>query len=396
MHSPCQLVALGIINALSSEHSQIAEGLLEGDSAGISLCDDLPNGPVLTASVSDLQLLPVPDEFRRYNSRLSQLLIAAYQQISAEVEAIKGEMDAARIGVVLGTSTSGIASGETAIAHYAATGKFPADFFFSQQEMGTPAEFLAEYAGFGGPAITVSTACSSSAKAFGVARDLITANVCDAIIVGGADSLCKLTLAGFSSLEATTASQCNPMSKNRDGISIGEGAALFLMMAKPKGVQLLGIGESSDAFHMTHPDPDGHSAEIAIRTALDQDDRHPDQIGYINLHGTATVQNDAMEAGVVSRVFGSRVPCSSTKPLTGHTLGACGAIEIGFCWLLLTGGAIDRLPPHCWDGCPDETLPELQFVDQSKRYVLPDPPAMISNSFAFGGSNCAVVIGYHE
>jgi len=246
-----------------------------------------------------------------------------------------------------------------------------------------------------GPALTISTACSSSAKVFASGRRLIETGQCDAVIVGGVDTLCKLTLNGFSALSAVSDEQCMPFSKNRNGINIGEGAALFLMTAKPSGVKLCGVGEASDAYHISAPHPEGVGASAAMQAAIQQANISPDDIDYVNLHGTATAQNDTMESIAVLNVLGEKVPVSSTKGRIGHTLGASGAIEVGFCYLTLSGlNENGLLPLHAWDGQPDENSQQLHFVqqgdflDKSKRrhYCL-------SNSFAFGGSNVTVVIG---
>ena len=212
------------------------------------------------------------------------------------------------------------------------------------------AEFAARYLGLTGPRYTISTACSSSANAFARRARLLAAGRCDAAVVGGADSLCRLTLNGFDALESLSPELCNPFSRNRRGINIGEGACVFLVTRTPSAVRLCGVGESSDGYHMSAPDPDGRGAEIAIRAALAQAGLQPADVGYVNLHGTATLKNDEMESRVVARVFGTATPCGSTKSLIGHTLGAAGAQELGLCWLLLDGERGRRLPPHLWDG----------------------------------------------
>jgi len=195
--------------------------------------------------------------------------------------------------------------------------------------------FVAEYLGLDGPAYTIATACSSSAKVFASAQRLIEAGFCDAAIVGGADTLCRMTLNGFDSLEALAKDYCNPFSRNRDGINIGEGAAMFLMSTEESAVSMLGVGESSDAYHVSAPHPEGDGAALAMMRALEAAKLTPGDIDYINLHGTATELNDAMEGRAVSKVFGDRTPCSSTKSMTGHMLGAAGANEVAALWLTL-------------------------------------------------------------
>ena len=230
-----------------------------------------------------------------------------------------------RIGVVLGTSTSGIEASERAVAHRLSQGAFPPEFHYRQQEIGRLAPFLAEVLGLTGPALTVSTACTSSGKALVTARNLLRLGLCDAVITGGSDSLCKLTLNGFASLESVTATLCNPLSRNRCGINVGEAAVLFLLRREPAEVALLGAGASSDAHHISSPEPSGRGAEAAMRAALAEAGLPPEGIGYLNLHATATPKNDEMESLATARVFPDGVPCSGTKPLTGHTLGARAA-----------------------------------------------------------------------
>ncbi|MCB1568103.1 MAG: beta-ketoacyl-ACP synthase, partial [Xanthomonadales bacterium] len=294
--------------------------------------------------------------------------------------------------VILGTSTSGIGESECAMPQRLASGQWPAGYHYGQQEMGAPSRFVALASGACGPAWTISTACSSSAKAMASAARLLRAGIVDAVIVGGADSLCAFTIGGFSALEAVSAKRCNPFSRHRDGINIGEGAALFLMTRDTGAVRLAGWGESSDAHHISAPEPSGAGAMVAMREALARAQVDASQVDYVNLHGTATQQNDAMEACAVATVLGDRVPVSSTKPLTGHALGAAGGIEAGLCWLSLAQNPQHRLPPQWWDGCADPELPDLDFVAPGRRASAPLRYAL-SNSFAFGGSNAALLLG---
>jgi 3-oxoacyl-[acyl-carrier-protein] synthase-1 len=293
--------------------------------------------------------------------------------------------------VLIGTSTSGIAAGEDAMDSLTAGNGMPADYHYRQQEIGMAAEFLARYLRLNGPRYTVSTACSSSAKVFASGERLLAAGLCDALVLGGCDSLCRLTVNGFDALSSLSDGLCNPFSANRNGINVGEGAALFLLTREEAPIRLAGVGESSDAYHMSAPDPTGKGAEIAIRQALDNANVAPELIGYINLHGTATPKNDEMESRVIERVFGSETPCSSTKSQIAHTLGAAGAIEIGLCCLLL-GEHNDsrRLPRHLWDGEPDPALPAIGLTAGESIW---EHDLFMSNSFAFGGSNVSVIIG---
>ena len=228
------------------------------------------------------------------------------------------------------------------------------------------------------------------------AARLIRMGLCDAVVTGGVDSLCAFTVAGFAALESVSAARCNPLSANRKGINIGEGAALFLMTAEPAAVALCGWGESSDGHHMSAPDPAGGGARIAMAQALARAGLEPAQVDYINLHGTATRQNDAVECLAVHELFSDQVPVSSTKPLTGHTLGAAAAVEAALCWLAMQDdNAEGLLPPHLWDGVPDPALPALNLVAPGARLGRPLRWAL-SNSFAFGGSNATLVLGRQQ
>jgi 3-oxoacyl-[acyl-carrier-protein] synthase-1 len=332
----------------------------------------------------------VAPEHAVYASRNIRILRAAVEQIQPDIEAATERFGAARVGIVLGTGTSGVEEGLDAYAARLENGRFPADYDYRCQEISAPSEYLRRALRLKGPAFCVSTACTASAKAFSAARRLLRLNLCEAVIVGGVDSLCRVTLNGFNALESVAADRCNPFSRNRDGINIGEGAAVFLMTREPGPVRLLGVGESSDAYHISAPDPDGRGAELAMHKALTDARAAPGAIDYVNLHGTATPQNDRMESHAVARVLGCAVPCSSTKPLTGHLLGTAGASELAFCWMLLNETHAAPLPPHVYDGEPD---PELAALNLEPRARATKCAVTLSNSFAFGGNNACVILG---
>jgi 3-oxoacyl-[acyl-carrier-protein] synthase-1 len=292
------------------------------------------------------------------------------------------------VGIVLGTSTSGIGEGERAIQALVHEGALSPEYDYGQQELGSPARFLSTVLGLTGPAAVISTACSSSAKALASAGRWLAGGLVDAVLVGGADSLCRFTIAGFSALDSVSAERCNPLSLNRKGINIGEAAALFLLGRAEGPVRLAGWGETSDAHHISSPEPTGLGAAEAMRLALARAQLKGPQVGYVNLHGTATRQNDTMECLAVDAVLGREVWVSSTKPLTGHTLGAAGALEAALCWLTLTDPQ-GRLPPHWFDGQPDPELPALHLVPAGQRERV---DAVLSNSFAFGGSNASLAL----
>lgn len=325
-----------------------------------------------------------------WHSRNNQMAHAAYSQIQADVAQAIQTYGAARVGVVIGTSTSGIAETEQALEYRAQNGKLPDSFAYPAQEMGATAAYIATVSGCLGPTYGISTACSSGAKALASARGLIRAGVCDAVISGGVDTLCKLTVQGFSALEAVSDSPCNPFSRNRKGINIGEAGALFLVTKEPKGAELKGVGSSSDAHHISAPDPAAGGAIASMQEALDDAGITAAALDYVNLHGTATTLNDQMEATAMAAVCGPETPCSSTKPVTGHTLGAAGALEAAICWQLLQNP--QRLPCQYWDKIPDPALPILNLVKEN----TPPPKSIdytLSNSFAFGGNNIALLLG---
>ena len=389
------LHALGMINALGGDLDSIVPALAVGDARGMASVHTGIGDAFVGSVVTPLELAPSAD-LARYDCRNNRLLLAALAQIAPAVDAARERYGAHRIGVVLGTSTSGIEAAEAAFVYQAQAGALPSSFNYRQMEIGTAAPFAAAALGVKGPAYTISTACTSSAKAFASARRLLQLQLCDAVVVGGVDSLCELTVQGFASLESTSSARSNPMSRNRCGINVGEGAAVFLMSRDEAAVRLAGVGESSDAHHISSPDPQGVGGELALREALADAGIAPSSIGYVNLHATATRKNDEMEASLMSRVFPEGVATSGTKPLTGHQLGAAGATELGFVWLTLARQDV-ALPRHLWDGEADPALPALDLVETERfspreaatqggtRYAM-------SNSFAFGGSNVSLIL----
>ena len=301
-----------------------------------------------------------------------------------------------RVGLFLGTSTSGILQTELAYRQRdPVTGTLPADFIYgTTHNTFSVADFTRHYFGLTGPAVVVSSACSSSAKVFASARRMIAAGLIDAAVVGGVDSLCLTTLYGFNSLGLISEQACRPFDTQRNGISIGEAAAFALLERTPEhldadAVLLLGVGESSDAYHMSSPHPDGLGARMAMQDALKMAELMPSDIDYINLHGTATQSNDAAEGKAIQHVFGSGTPCSSTKGATGHTLGAAGGLEMVICALALQNGL---LPAGLNTQQLDPTLDLDYLLDNREQPVT----HLLSNSFGFGGTNCSLVFARAE
>lgn len=378
---------LGLACALGCDPAQIAGGLFAGDRSRMRVGAPWLEGHRGRFGAIEETLPQLPEQLHEYDCRNNRLALLVIRQIEAAVAGLCENLGARRIGVVMGTSTSGIASGE---ARLGGAGE-DSYSYRRQQQMGGLAEFVARYLQLEGPRITVSTACSSSANAFASARRLLAGNVCDAVVVGGVDTLCGMTVKGFHSLSALSAGQTQPFSAARDGINLGEAGAVFVMSREPARIRLCGVAASSDAHHMSAPHPQGRGAEASMRGALADAQLDAADIGYLNLHGTGTAQNDVMEAEAAANVLGGEVPCSSTKPLTGHTLGAAGALEAAFCWLALDRG---QLPLHAFDGEYDPALRPLNL------YTGAQPPRApryaMSNSFAFGGSNCSLILGLQE
>ncbi|MBQ4890103.1 beta-ketoacyl-[acyl-carrier-protein] synthase family protein [Shewanella sp. MMG014] len=400
------ITQIGLCTPLGNSSKDVLQNLLSASTDAMVLRDDLLfNASTRVGAINNANLLDIPAELTQFDCRNNQLLYTAAASITADIEHAKKQYGADRVAVVLGTSTSGISKGEAALAYHQQHGEFPPSYHYAQQELGSASDFLRQLYQLSGPCYTVSTACSSSAKVFASAKRLLLADLCDVVIVGGVDSLCQLTLNGFNALESVSKGLCNPFSQHRDGINIGEGAALFVLKKAQEDAQsrsksqvyLAGIGESSDAHHISAPHPQGLGAISAMQAALADASITSAQISYVNLHGTATPKNDAMESLAMQQVFNSSnnneaasIPlCSSTKPLVGHCLGAAGAIEAAFCYLLLSDANLQQqLPPHVWDQQQDMNNPILPFVTPGQSAEL---TFIMSNSFAFGGSNASVI-----
>jgi len=343
------------------------------------------------AGVDDQRL---PDALSRYDCRNNRLTLMGLETdgFGDRVREATARYGADRVGVFLGTSTAGILQTELAYRRRdPATGALPDDFHYrTTHNAFSLAEFTRDHFGLTGMAMAISTACSSSAKVFAAAARQLALGTIDAAVVGGVDTLCLTTLYGFASLQLTSKNPCRPYDASRDGISIGEGAAFALLernaLPAPGTVMLLGVGESSDAYHMSSPHPEGLGARLAMEAALRSAGLSPADVGYINLHGTATPANDAAEGRAVAALFGDTVPGNSTKGYMGHTLGAAGAIEALVCAMALTDG---RLPGSPGTGALDPSIPiryQLRGEDRPLRHAL-------SNSFGFGGSNCSLILG---
>jgi 3-oxoacyl-[acyl-carrier-protein] synthase-1 len=376
--------AFGMVNALGNSLEQIAAQLQAGSAPGMQPREDrLQNGKRCWLGEVQGELPAIPATLAVHNTRNNQLLLAALEQMRPAVDAAIAQYGRERVAIVLGTSTSGVDEGDRQVDE-----GLPG-YDYRMQELGDPSRFLAHYLQLDGPAYTISTACSSSARAMISGQRLIDAGLADVALVGGADSLSRMPINGFASLDSLSERHCAPFSADRDGISIGEAAALLLLTREKQPLALLGCGESSDAWHMSAPHPEGVGAERAMLMALQQAGLQPQDIGYINLHGTATPLNDQVESAVIHRLFGDRVPCSSTKHLTGHTLGAAGATEAALAALILQNNLL--LPPQDFSvAARDTSLPACGLITRPQPLAR---PIIASNSFAFGGNNTCLIVG---
>ena len=322
----------------------------------------------------DIELPKIDNE--KYDLRCNQLLLELCNQLKVDIDFAIEKYGKNRVGVVVATTNSGI-------DEYEETANL------DHLKISNPSEYLKDLLDLNNFYCCVSTACTSGVKAFSTAKKLLENNICDCVIVAGVDPIAKLPISGFSALEVLTQTRTNPFSKNRCGMNIGEGAALFILEKDVDGVKLLGIGETSDAYNAATPDPEANEAIRAIKIALQEADLKPEQIDYINLHGTGTISNDLMEAKAVNEVFGGNVYCSSTKPLTGHCLGAAASIETALCIKTLETGI---MPPHIFDGEYDNELPKIKLVTE-KNLKAEKMNFCMSNSFGFGGTNAILIIG---
>ena len=344
-----------------------------------------------TGRVDGLEEAPLPDALQQWDCRNNRLAWLALQQdgFADAVRRARARWGAQRVAVLLGTSTAGLLETELGYRQRAADGTLPPGVRYADRQNTYSVGALVRAAfDLHGPAWVVSTACSSSAKVYAGAARMIEHGLVDAAIVGGVDSLCLTTLYGFNALELLAPEACRPWDVERRGLSIGEGAAFALLerdSASPHG-WLLGTGESNDGYHMSTPHPQGAGAIAAMRAALADAGLEPREIGYVNLHGTATPSNDATEDQAVQAVFGNATPCSSTKGATGHTLGAAGGVEAAICLLALGDGL---LPAGLNLHTPDPAL-GADYVRENRRAPL---LAALSNSFGFGGTNASLVFG---
>jgi 3-oxoacyl-[acyl-carrier-protein] synthase I len=387
------ITAYSACNGLGQTTAEVLEGLFAGR-RGLTRADPSLGVPTWVGAVPG-ELPALDPKLARYDSRQARLVQLVTVPLLPAIERAKQRWGADRVALILGTSTAGIAESERAYVVHRETGSLPDDFALERQHsLYATVEIARMLTGVRGPGYVVSTACSSSGKVFASAERLLRAGLVDAVVVGGIDSLCKLTVRGFASLEVLSPEPCRPFSSERRGINIGEGGALLLLErggpgVEGLGVELLGVGESSDAHHMTAPHPEGLGARMAMARALAAAGVATEEVDQINVHGTGTVMNDETESRAIHDLFGGSVPSSlavvATKGYTGHMLGAAGATEAVFVAASIERG---QLPASVG---ADPIDPSLVPVEQQARARA--SRRVLSNSLAFGGSNVSVLLG---
>ena len=392
--TPLQITAYTLTNALGRGQEASFSALVERRGGLVPVDHPELDFPTWVGAVDGLDEVRLSGELAAYDCRNNRLALLGLEQdgMREAVLAARGHHGAGRIGVFLGTSTSGIRETEKAYAHRdPASGELPADFHYREtQNLFSVTAFVRRLLGLEGPAVTISTACSSSAKVFAVAYRALQAGWCDAALVGGVDSLCLTTLYGFHALGLVSANPCAPWDRRRGGISLGEAVGYALLERvgsdTARGLALLGYGESADAYHISTPHPDGAGAALAMRRALASARMAPEEVDWVNLHGTGTRLNDQSEDRAMAALFPAGVTASGTKGWTGHTLGAAGITEAVISLLALERGL---LPGTLQLREPD---PELTLAVLRDNRVAA-PRRVTSNSFGFGGSNCSLIFG---
>ena len=392
---PVPITAYSLCNAMGMTTAEVVEALGAGRS-GLGPCPPeiglvglggAEPGRIMVGAMPGA-LPALPARLAAYDTRLTRIAALAVAELRGPLDRARARWGRDRIAVLLGTSTGGIGESERAHAYHHVHGALPPGYSVeTSHALDASLPVVCALADVSGPAYVLSTACSSSAKVFAAAQRLIHLGVCDAALVGGVDSLCQLTIRGFAGLEVLSPAPCRPFCSERAGINIGEGAALCLLEREGEGpARLLAVGESSDAFHMTSPHPEGLGARLAMERALQGAGIGPADVDHINAHGTGTRQNDSAEGAAIAGLFGPGMTVVATKGYTGHQLGAAGATEVLFTVVAIAGGFV----PMSVGAAPVD--PEIAVRVTTAREVM-RTRAAISNSFAFGGSNVSVLVG---
>lgn len=383
------ITGVSLCNALGANRESVAKALSEGR-GGLGPSPIEIAFETVVGAVED-PLPTLPPDLAPWSTRTTRIAALLLDDLEAPLERLFSRWRPERIAVLLGTSTAGADVTEEAYRHFLETGALPSDYdLFRQYTYGAILHVVRELTGSRGPSWVVSTACTSSAKPLASAERLISAGIIDAAIVGGIDTLCRMTLHGFKSLDALSATACRPFAEARDGLNIGEGGAFLLVEREGDPIAMLeGVGESSDAYHISAPHPEGLGARLAMQRALAHADCPASAVDHVNAHGTGTRLNDVSEAAAIEELFGREVPVVSTKSFTGHMLGAAGATEAAFAVIATQEGWI----PGSLRAAPIDPKIHVRVNEQRLegrfRHVL-------SNSFAFGGNNISVLIGAPE
>ena len=361
---------------LGNDIDSVYENALSGNTQFFSVCNDLIRDDSVYVAKINLDLSVISDE--KYNLRCNKVILKTLDKIKNNIDEAIKKYGADRIGIVGATTNSGVSEFEYT--------KNPKHY-----ELSNPAEFMRDNLSLKGFYTTVSTACSSGIKAFSLARNLLNEKISDCVIIVCVDTIAKVPLYGFKSLGVLFDKPSLPFSKNRNGMNIGEACSIFVLERNAdKGIEILGIGESSDIYHATTPDPCAKEAINAIKNALDDANILPEDVDYINAHGTGTIANDLMEAHAINYLFSDNTPVSSTKPLTGHCLGAAAGIETALCCKLLDDFR-GKYYPNIYDGEYDEKLDKIKLVGKNDKYDK--CKICMCNSFGFGGTNAILILG---
>lgn len=390
MNQPLYIQDFSFHSILGHDKSEVLGKLANGERGAFTTLDFQENH--FHVSNIDTTDFPAPAD-PYFNERINRLAEISLRDIEESVRTVVEKYGSERVGVFIGSCDNGSEISINALRYQREHGKFPDGYTLEKQKADFPLKYIMSKFGLNGLCSLQSTACGSSATAVATARHHIYAGDCDAAIVGGVDIASLAVVLGFNSLSAVSSELTIPFSKNRSGITLGDGSAFFVV-TKDAGnakFKITGIGESADADHITAPRADGEGAREAIQRALDDAGLNPSDIDYVNLHGTGTHLNDSMEGRAVYNIFGNNVPCSSTKALTGHTLGAAGALELCFCCLTLSDENEEGvLPVHHYDGDFDTEIPPIRLVKKGNK--CKGIRRAQSNSFAFGGCNVSLIV----
>lgn len=396
--TPVYMCRPSVLCGAGSTLDEVWETVTSGNQKGIKRVKALNGKEFYAGKVDDSEL---SSSTACYDMRIMRLEEKCLAGVEAQIKAVKEKYGAEKIGVCVGSCDNGTEFSVAGHRKYFTDGAFDKDYSLEIQGADYVATFVSEKYELKGPCMTFSTACSSSAGAIIKAAELIRGGICDAVVAGGIDIASDTVLMGFDALEAVSSEITNPFSANRHGITLGEAGAFFVLTKEclegQEPVQLLGYGESADAYHMTSPDPSGDGAKRAMEKALSFGGLKSEEIDYLNTHGTGTKFNDSMEAKAVDAVFGEhKVPCSTTKPMTGHTLGAAGALEAAVCWATIVNNKTEgmvKLPVQIWDEVQDPEMPSINIISKNNNKNAGKVKVCMSNSFAFGGANSSLIIG---